>query len=138
MTEPIQPIPAPSEAYEPIGAAANPAVARCLNAWACVNRAQRAKGKNKFDASNEANQAYCDAMPPLSGSENISDYIACVAHAMTAQIISPFMSTKLLYAAQVAHSTIRSHSKQIIPTSSAQSSHVHSPEQPAVTDRGPQ
>jgi hypothetical protein len=50
-------------------------------------------------------------MPPLSGSENISDFIACVAHAMTAQIISPFMSTKLLYAAQVAYMTNRGHSK---------------------------
>ena len=111
MTEDIQTIPAPSEAYEPIGAAANPAVARCLNAWARANQAERAKGKSKSDASNEADQAYCDAMPPLSGSENISDYIACVAHAMTAQIISPFMSTKLLYAAQAAHMTNRGHSK---------------------------
>jgi hypothetical protein len=117
MTEDIQTIPAPSGTYEPIGAAANPAVARCLDARARANKAERAKGKSKCDASNEADQAYCDAMPPLSGSENISDYIACVAHAMTAQIISPFMSTKLLYAAQVAHMTNRGHSKQIIPSS---------------------
>jgi hypothetical protein len=53
---------------------------------------------------------------------------------MTAQIISPFMSTKLLYAAQVAHMTNRGHSKQISPTPGAQSSHVQSLEPPVVTD----
>jgi hypothetical protein len=110
MTEAIQTIPAPSEVNEPIGASANPAVARCLDAWERANKAERAKGKSKSEASSEANHAYCDAMPPLSGSENISDFIACVAHAMTAQIISPFMSTKLLYAAQVAYMTNRGHS----------------------------
>jgi hypothetical protein len=111
MTDAIQSIPAPFEADEPIAAAANPAVARCLNAWASTNKAERAKGKSKCDASEEAGHAYLNAMPPLSGSENITDFIACVAHAMTAQIISPFMSTKLLYAAQVAHMSNRGHSK---------------------------
>ncbi|MGO9317808.1 MAG: hypothetical protein ACLPXT_03070 [Terracidiphilus sp.] len=113
MTEAIQIIPAPSEVNEPIAASANPAIARCLNAWARVNKAERAKGKSKSEASSEADHAYCDAMPPLSGSDNISDFIACVAHAMTAQIISPFMSTKLLYAAQVAYSAARCQSASI-------------------------
>ncbi len=110
MTEALQTIPAPSEANEPIAASANPAVARCLNAWARANKAERAKGKNKYDASVEADSAYLRAMPPLSGSENISDFIACVAHAMIVHIFTDDTATKLLYAAQVAHTTNRGHS----------------------------
>jgi hypothetical protein len=111
MTEDIQTIPAPSGTYEPIGAAANPAVARCLNAWARVNQAERAKGKSKYDASREADQAYLRVMPPLAGDENIRDFIACVAHAMIVHIFMDSTDTKLLYAAQVAHMTNRGHSK---------------------------
>jgi hypothetical protein len=110
MTEAIQTIPAPIEANEPIAASANPAVARCLDAWARVNKAERAKGKSKYDASEEADRAYREAMPPLSGSENIRDFIACVAHAMIAHIITNDVATKLFYAAQVAHTTNRGHS----------------------------
>lgn len=110
MTEAIQTIPAPCEADEPIAAIANPAVARCLKAWARANKAERAKGKNKSDASYEANRAYLNAMPPLSGNENIRDFIACVTYAMIDTIILADEGTKLLYAAQVAHTITRSQS----------------------------
>ena len=116
MTEDIQTTPVPSGTYEPIAASANPAVARCLNAWARANKAERAKGKNRSEASIEADRAYLDALPPLSGDENISDFIACVAHAIIADIIPNDDSTRLLYAAQVAHTTSRGHSK---PTKTA-------------------
>jgi hypothetical protein len=111
MTEAIQTIPAPCEANEPIAASANPAVARCLNAWARVNKAERAKGKSKCEASTKTNRAYRAAMPPLSGQENICDFIACVAHAMIVHIFMDDTATKLLYAAQIAHNTNRGHSK---------------------------
>ena len=111
MTEATQTTPAPIEANEPIAASANPAVARCLDAWERANKAERARGKSKSEASSEADHAYLRALPPLAGQENIRDFIACVTHALTAQIISPFMSTKFLYAAQVAYMTNRGHSK---------------------------
>jgi hypothetical protein len=117
MTEDIQTIPVPSGTYEPIAAYANPAVARCLNAWARANKAERAKGKNRSEASIEADCAYRDAMPPLAGDENIRDFIACVAHAMIVNIFMDSTATKLLYAAQVAHMTTRSHSAQTTPLS---------------------
>ncbi|MGA3162235.1 MAG: hypothetical protein ABSC77_13575 [Terracidiphilus sp.] len=117
MTEAIQTTPAPIEANEPIAASANPAVARCLDAWERANKAELAKGKSKCTASIEADQAYRRAMPPLAGSENIRDYIACVAYAMTIDAIRVDLGTKLLYAAQVAHATTRGHSAQIIPPS---------------------
>ncbi|MGA3082036.1 MAG: hypothetical protein ABSD44_11715 [Terracidiphilus sp.] len=107
MTESIQTTPAPIEVHEPIAAATNPAVARCLQAWARVNKAERAKGKSRCDASIEADRAYRSAMPPLCGQQNISDFIACVAHAMIVHIFQDDTATRLLYAAQVAHTTSR-------------------------------
>jgi len=111
MTEAIQTTPAPIETKQPIAASANPAVARCLDAWTRVNKAERAKGKDKFRASCAAKRAYQDAMPPLSGDENIRDFIACVARAMIGDIFLENTATKLLYAAQVAHTTARDQSK---------------------------
>ena len=80
-------------------------------AWIRVNKAERAKGKDRHNASKAANRAYLDAMPPLSGDENIRDFIACITQAMLADIILESSGTKLLYAAQVAHTTTRSQSK---------------------------
>jgi hypothetical protein len=42
-------------------------------------------------------------MPPLSGPENIRDFIACVAHAMLIGAILGPDGARLLYAAQVAY-----------------------------------
>jgi hypothetical protein len=111
MTEAIQTAPAPIETKIPFAAATNPAVARCVCAWISVNKAERAKGKDKYDASKAADRAYLDAMPPLSGDENIRDFIACVTQAMLADIILESSGSKLLYAAQVAYMTSRGQSK---------------------------
>jgi hypothetical protein len=46
-------------------------------------------------------------LPPLSGFENIRDFIACVAHAMLIGAIMDNLGTKLLYAAQIALTTVR-------------------------------
>jgi hypothetical protein len=86
---------------------ANPALARCMNAWTLTYEKEKAKRKGDFDASLTAEKAYRDAMPPLSGYENIRDFIACVAHAMLIGAILDDKGTKLLYAAQVALSTLR-------------------------------
>jgi hypothetical protein len=110
MTETIETTPAPTETKIPVAAATNPGVARCVCAWIRVNKAERAKGKGKYDASKAANRAYLDAMPPLSGDENIRDFIACVTHAMIADIILESSGTKYLYAAQVAYTTARAQS----------------------------
>ena len=85
----------------------NPAVARCLSAWEPVYRAALAKGRYKVHAADDAAQLYRDAMPPLSGYENIRDFIACVANAMLIGAIADDKGTKLLYAAQIALTTVR-------------------------------
>jgi hypothetical protein len=107
MTEAIQSIPAPSAANELIAASANPAVARCLSAWATAIKEAKMMKKDKYDTADDAKNAYRDAMPSLSGYENIRDFIACVVNAMLIGAIADNQGTKLLYGAQVALTTVR-------------------------------
>ena len=110
MTESIQTIPAPIEANEPCDATTNPAVARCMSAWKHANQRELAKGKSEGTAAHYADQAYRRALPPLSGQENIRDFIACVAYGLLIDAINDTTGPKLLYAAQVAYSTVRGQS----------------------------
>jgi hypothetical protein len=85
----------------------NPAVARCSEVWdRAFATMSRRKGYQEEDAIVEADQAYCKAMPPLVGFENICDFIACVGYGMLIKVFVEGHGTKLLYAAQVALSTI--------------------------------
>jgi broad specificity phosphatase PhoE len=85
----------------------NPAVAYCYSEWLRVYKAEKSKGEFWTDASKTASRAYREAMPSLSGQENIRNFVACVAHGMLISAIDGKVGTKLLYAAQVALSTIR-------------------------------
>jgi hypothetical protein len=43
------------------------------------------------------------AMPPLSGCENIDNFIACVAHGILLDVFTGAQSTRVLFAAQVTN-----------------------------------
>jgi hypothetical protein len=58
-------------------------------------------------AEKTAAKAYREAMPPLSGSENIRNFIACVAQGLLLKVFTAPESTQLLYAAQVANSAAK-------------------------------
>jgi hypothetical protein len=103
MTEATQTIPATSAANEPTADQENPAVARCMNSW---TSAYKANNKNEYEASKAAALAYRNAMPRLFGYENICNFIACVAQGILIGAIDRKDSTKLLYAAQVALSSV--------------------------------
>ena len=85
-----------------IPAAANPAIARCIQAYTDALQAYLRKNDNSFIAERIAKAAFRSAMPPLLGADNIRDFIACVAHGMLIGVIENKGATKLLYAAQVA------------------------------------
>jgi hypothetical protein len=108
MTEVIETTPAPSAVEQPIAVPENPAIARCMNGWACAYKIEKAKKNDHYDAVSKGNHGYRKAMPRLSGYENIRDFIACVAYGMLIGAIDGDDGTKLLYAAQVALSTVRS------------------------------
>ncbi|HEY1904212.1 MAG TPA: hypothetical protein VGG56_17410 [Terracidiphilus sp.] len=80
----------------------NHAVARCAAAWDKAYRATSAKSKYRYDAEAAATKAYRQAMPPLTGYDDICDFIACAAYGMLVGAIKEENSSKFLYAAQVA------------------------------------
>jgi hypothetical protein len=97
----------PAKPIDPASpASANPAVAHCCQAYTRALNAARSEGKGTFASSNEAERAYRGAMPPLMGSGNIRDFIACIAHGMLIDAITGPDGARLLYAAQVAHASL--------------------------------
>ncbi len=91
---------------------ANPSVAHCCEAGTRAYRTAMGKGQDTYNASKAAHQAFRNALPPLSGAENIRDFIACVAHGMLIESIREDIGARLLYAAQVASNAFRNTSSK--------------------------
>jgi hypothetical protein len=89
----------------------NPAVAHCQGVWQRVYQADLKSRKRAEIANMNADRAYHRAMPPLAGYQNTCDFIACVGYAMLMGIIRDDRATRLLYAAQVALSSVPKPSK---------------------------
>ena len=105
-----QPDPPPStpEPASQSGQAPEPLsiVARCVKAHNKARSEAYARTENRFTAKDAGASAYRNAMPPLVGAENIRDFIACVAQGLLIGAIENKDASKLLYAAQVAFSTL--------------------------------
>jgi hypothetical protein len=93
-------------------AEANAAVAHCREAWQeaftsymSVNYAREGSLAESF-AAREAAAAYRAAMPPLRDYDDITDFIACVAHGILIDAVPQERAGQLLYAAQVALSAL--------------------------------
>jgi hypothetical protein len=84
----------------------NPAVALCTEVWQKIHDATLKQTKSPYTAERCAGKAYRMAMPPLSGYQNICDFIACAGYGMLIGAIKEETGTKLLYAAQVALTTV--------------------------------
>ncbi len=89
----------------------NPAVAQCVRAWVLFYCEATMKGASDLSARAKACQAYRLAMPPLTGCRNIRNFIACTTHGMLLGALDGNEATRLLYAAQVAHTARRTKSK---------------------------
>ena len=87
------------------------AIKRCASPFRRAYEAYlRSKPGDEYDktiASQRASPAYCKALPPLVGRENIRDFIACVAHGILIDAIPEKKANQLLYAAQVALATLQ-------------------------------
>jgi len=101
-------------------ALANSAVANCCRAFEAswdesLAEEEEMDEDEEFDeyrAAKDAAIAFRSAMPPLSGKDNIRDFIACVAHGMLIGAIDEDKGTKLLYAAQIALTGVRKSASQ--------------------------
>jgi len=84
----------------------NPAVALCTEAWEKILRATAQTTGNLYTAERCAAKAYRLCLPPLSSSQEIRDFIACVGYGVLLGAIKAENGTKLIYAAQVALSAV--------------------------------
>ncbi len=107
MPETVEAPPSPLPAADPMSPKANRAVAHCCAAFDTARRVAVARKADRFDAREEAREAFREAMPALDGVQNVRDFIACVAYGMLIEAISGSDGARLLYAAQVAQTALR-------------------------------
>jgi hypothetical protein len=91
-----------AESQPPISPASVSAVIRCVEAYTCAYKNERASRRDEIAAIRCARRAFRAALPPLAGLENIRDFIACIAQAILLDVLDTADASKLLYAAQVA------------------------------------
>jgi len=91
---------------------ANPAVARCCAAWNHAFQQARAQGKGELFSSMDAGQIYRQNLPALDSIEAVRDFIACVAQGMLLGAIAGADGARLLYAAQVANTSLRGNNRK--------------------------
>ena len=111
MIKAIKPRLTASREEELCPALKDPVIGRCSGIWTTIFRATLDKTSSISDANRCANAAFRLALPPLSGYQNICDFIACVSYGILLGAIKPDMGTKLLYGAQVALGAIPQHAK---------------------------
>jgi hypothetical protein len=78
----------------------------------------RAGNVEKYEARERSQQACRNALPDLSGYENIRDLVAFISHGLVTDDFSPINSPQFLYAAQVAISALRLESTEKKQTAS--------------------
>jgi len=78
-------------------------IASCMRSWNYAHN-KRAEGKNPtaWECEKAGNKAYLNAVPPLSGLQNICDFIACINYASMAGIVSHNEATHYLANARIA------------------------------------
>jgi hypothetical protein len=102
MTETVHYLSAPCAPPDSSPALENTAVAHCCEVWELTRRQARDAGNSVVVARIAAHKAFQKSLPPLTGLENIQNFIACVGHGMLIGAILTQDGTRLLYAAQVA------------------------------------
>lgn len=86
----------------------NLAVEVCCSQFSEMFKKQSEAGAKPEVIQHSAKLAYCTFLPKLSSRVEISDFIACVTHAMAVGILPGAEGTRLIYAAQVASTSLPS------------------------------
>ena len=95
------------EADDPGRSSENAAVARCIRAWHRAQKKESANGTSDYKSQCAGNIAYLRAAPPLSGYQNVRDFIACVTFAALTEVIRQKDAAHLLAAAKIALAALR-------------------------------
>jgi hypothetical protein len=117
MTKPQQSVSAASVAAPESENRNNAALDRCVKAWqrtfdlASIDEDDDSlappDNNSTFFARTQASLSFRDAMPPLSGYENIRDFIACTTYAMLKRILDKGECKELYRAAKIAMALLR-------------------------------
>jgi hypothetical protein len=86
----------------------NPAVRQCCDAYLAMHRACLAAGEGNVFSELDAEKAFRAAMPPLSGYQNICNFVACTAHGISIGAINKVQANSFLASAQAALAILRS------------------------------
>lgn len=85
----------------------DPYVERCMQALREAEKSAQKQGENYFGIKSAGRDAFKRAIPPLNGEENIRGFIACITQGIILDVLTQSEATRLLYAAQVAHTASR-------------------------------
>jgi hypothetical protein len=96
MTETTKAPPTPATEDKPTPDPSNHAVEICGEAYERAYKAARRQSESKLFAADQAEKAFCKALPALSGHKNIRDFIACVAYGMLIKAITGPDGARLL------------------------------------------
>lgn len=94
-------------AADPQPATVEDAVALCMETWVRAHQDALQSKRSPYEATEIASSAYLQALPRLSGTDNIRAFIACVAHGLAVGIVEGSRASRLLYAAQIARSAVK-------------------------------
>jgi len=86
----------------------NPAVRNCCDAYLAMHRACLAAGDGNVFSELDAEKVYRATMPPLSGYQNICNFVACTAHGISIGAINKEQANSFLASAQAALAILRS------------------------------
>ena len=104
MTESAHDVSAPAAPPDSSPALENTAVAHCCEVWELTRRQARDAGNSIVVSRVAAHKAFQKSLPPLTGPENIQNFIACVAHGMLIGAILSPDGVQRLYAIRSPHS----------------------------------
>jgi hypothetical protein len=97
----------PAEANAKERPTQNAAIVRCLRAWQRAYKKTYTDPESDYHAKRAGDRAFLRAMPPLSGFENIRDFVACVTYALVVDVLRQKDAEALLISAKIAITALR-------------------------------
>ncbi len=88
-------------------AAGNAAIVACAAAYNEVYLEFVESDCGEPQARQKARAVWHAALPPLTTSDNIRDFVACVAYGLATEMVGEQKAARMLYAAQVAQSNLK-------------------------------
>jgi hypothetical protein len=83
------------------------AIARCRTAYTSTYQQCKDNRLSEYETEKRAGEQFKLAMPSLGTRDNIRAFVACVAHGVLINVMDGTEAARMLFAAQVALSTLK-------------------------------